>query len=162
MTTTETTAQPAAAATAAADGAATKDTTPARRRTRTTVTLGPFLVALTENDRREGRPTVVVALAYVAPDDAQRSSAAARLIQLRLGQALRAVPLTDLRSVAESLFDALAEPRWVLERDKAVEHGIRVSQVAVSLLPRDLSSGTVRPMATVSVADPELALPGAA
>jgi hypothetical protein len=132
---------------------------PAPRRPRTTVTLGPFLVALTEEDRREGRPTVVVALAYLAPDDRRLASVAARMVQDRLSQALGAVPLTDLTSLTESLFDAVAAPRWPGEHGTTVEHGIRVSQVTVSLLPRDQQPDQVRPMATVSVADPGPAQP---
>lgn len=161
MTSTDTTALPTGAATAGPGGADPGRAVPARRRTRTTVTLGPFLVALTEADRQEGRPTVVVALSYVAPDDPQSSAGAARLVQARLGHALNNVTPTDLRSVAETLFDTLAAPRWAIEGGGVIEHGIRISQVAVSLLPRDQTEGQVRPMATVSVTDPELALPGA-
>lgn len=158
MTSTGTTAGPAGAA---AGSHVPAPPQPPRRRTRTTVTLGPFLVALTEEDRRAGRPTVVVALAYLAPDDRRHVPAAARLVQDRLGQVLGAVPLTDLNSLVEALFDALAAPRWPVGGGATIEHGVRVVQVTVSLLPRDQPGDRIRPMATVSVADPDLALPGA-
>ena len=119
---------------------------------RTTVTLGPFMVALTAQDRELQRPTVVVALAYLAPTDRGRSADASRVVQTRLWQVVRdGVPTATLQDVAEFLFERFAEPEWPADGGGAVEHGVRVVQVSASLLPQDLSSGLAQPVATVSV-----------
>jgi hypothetical protein len=131
------------------------------RRSRTTVTLGPFLVALTEQDRQERRPTVVVAVAYVAPADRALATRASAAVQERLWQVLRdGIPVVDLQQVTEALYDALAEPRWPAGQGEPVEHGIALAQVAVSLPPQDPTSDQVQPVATVVVANPSLAPPG--
>jgi hypothetical protein len=119
---------------------------------RTTVTLGPFPVALTEQDRELQRPTVVVTLAYLAPADRGRAASASRAVQARLWQVLRSgVPTDTLQDVAEFLFERFTEPAWPTDGGDVVEHGVGVVQVSVSLLPQDLSSGMAQAVATVSV-----------
>jgi hypothetical protein len=131
------------------------------RRSRTTVTLGPFLVALTERDRQERRPTVVVAVAYVAPADRERGSRASAAVQTRLWQVLDGgIPVVDLQQVTEALYDGLAEPLWPVEDGEAFEHGIELAQVAVSALPQNQAADQVQPVATVVVSNLALVPPG--
>ena len=128
--------------------------------TRTTVTLGPFLVALTEQDVLDRRPTVAVALAYLAPADAANAAGAAARVQARLRELLRVgIPLTGLQQVAEAFYAGMAAPG---RAGGPVEHGVRITQVAVSLLPRDVTSGQLQPVATVCVADQEITATGSA
>lgn len=130
------------------------------RSTRTTVTLGPFLVALTEQDLRDRRPTVAVALAYLAPADAAHAAGAATRVQARLRELFRVgVPPTGLQQVAEALYAGMVAPG---RAGGPVEHGVRITQVAVSLLPRDVTSGQIQPVATVCVADQEITSTGSA
>jgi hypothetical protein len=131
------------------------------RRSRTTVTLGPFLVALTDRDRQERRPTVVVAVAYVAPADREMGSRASAAVQTRLWQVLDGgIPVVDLQQVAEALYDGLAEPSWPVADGEAFEHGIELAQVAVSALPHDPTADQVQPVATVVVSNLALVPPG--
>lgn len=124
------------------------------RRSRTTVTLGPFLVALTERDRHERRPTVVVAVAYVAPADRGLGSRTSAAVQARLWQVLDGgIPVVDLQQVTEALYDGLVEPCWPVEGGEPFEHGIELAQVAVSSLPQNQTSDEVRPVATVVVSN---------
>jgi hypothetical protein len=127
---------------------------------RTTVTLGPFMVALTAQDRELQRPTVVVAVAYIAPSDRGRAASASRAVQARLWQVVGSgVPTATLQDVAEFLFERFTEPAWPAEGGDVVEHGVGVVQVSVSLLPQDLASGMAQPVATVSVTSDGLGRP---
>jgi hypothetical protein len=156
-----TTAKPRSRAAKEPPASAPDETGEGVRRSRTTVTVGPFLVALTERDRQERRPTVVVAVAYVAPADRALGSRASAAVQERLWQVLRdGIPVVDLQQVTEALYDGLAEPRWPAGQGEPVEHGIALAQVAVSLLPRDPTSDQIQPVATVVVSNPSLAPPG--
>ncbi len=129
------------------------------RRSRTTVTLGPFLVALTERDRLDQRPTVVVAVAYVAPTDRELGGRASAAVQARLWQVLSdGIPVVDLQQVTEALFDGLAEPCWPVEGGEPFEHGIALAQVAVSSLPQN--ADPLQPVATVVVSNTALVPPG--
>ena len=131
------------------------------RRSRTTVTLGPFLVALTDRDRQEQRPTVVVAVAYVAPADREMGSRASAAVQARLWQVLDGgISVVDLQQVTEALYDGLAEPSWPVGDGEPFEHGIELVQVAVSALPQNEAGDRVQPVATVVVSNVALVPPG--
>jgi hypothetical protein len=140
-----------------ADAPATgPDRSAPRRTTRTTVTLGPFAVALTPQDREQGRVTVLVALSYVPPAG-DAATSANQAVQVRLRQILQdGLPARNLQQVAEDLYDRFAQPAWPGEGGAPVEHGIRFAQVAVSLVPREAAPGRIQPVATVAVGAPEL------
>jgi hypothetical protein len=129
---------------------------PVRPRLRTTVTLGPFLVALTEDDLRAGRATVLVAMAYLAPDDPADGDRTAVAVQGRLSQVLRdGIPVESLQQVAGTLFDRVADPEAATREDEPVRHGVRIAQLSVGLLPR-AETERMQPVATVTVSDLEL------
>lgn len=53
------------------------------------------------------------------------------------------------------------EPCWPGEGGEPIEHGVQVVQVAVSLLPEDLTLDRLQAVAAVTVSNPDLAPPGA-
>ena len=152
----------------AADTRPAADTGPAvdrpARTSRTMVTLGPYLVALTPQDLADRRPTAVVALSYLPPRDHDRQLVMGVAVETQLSAVLQAgIAAPSLRDVAEALFDHFAGPVWAGSDGGLFVHGARVAQVAVSLLPRESGpDGMPVPTATVSVSDPGLVGPGGA
>ncbi|HXV93750.1 MAG TPA: hypothetical protein VD813_10660 [Pseudonocardia sp.] len=122
---------------------------------KTTVTLGPFLAALTAQDRAEKRPTVAVTIGYTPPT--KDGSAASRAVQTRLVHLMNGgMAVRSLQQVAEELLDWMHEPAWLQTLATLVADGFRVTQVNVALLPRDQVNNEVRPIATVTVNAPEI------
>lgn len=130
---------------------------PAPRRPRFTVTLGPFGVTLNDRDGELQRPTVVVAFAYVVPDDQGTAAAALLAVQARFwGLVGAGLPLTTLEEMAGALYNGLVEPRWPVEGGEPFEHGVQIAQVAVSLVPEDVTPDRLQPVAAVTVSNPDL------
>jgi hypothetical protein len=121
---------------------------------KSTITLGPFLVALTAQDRQDGRPTVAVTVAYRPPSS--DGTVASRAVQSRLvGLLDGGMPISSLQQVAEELFDRLTATDWSSIAGPISDHGFRLVQVNVALIPRDVQQDQIRPIATVTVSAPD-------
>jgi hypothetical protein len=120
-----------------------------RRRSR--LSLGPYLVPLTQQDRESGRATVAVNVTFDLPSTG--SDLALKAVQARLAQLVRAPVPGALRELAEHLFDGLADPSWLGPGGvPLVEAGFRVTHLVVAVLPRDVADGQpTPPLAVITV-----------
>ena len=118
---------------------------------RTRMTLGPYLVPITEEDRASGQATVAISLTFDPPGTGGDS--AAKALQARLAQVACGPVPGSLRGFAEHLFDALAHPGWLGPGGASlVEAGFRLTHVTVALLPRGVAADSLpRPLVVVTV-----------
>jgi hypothetical protein len=118
---------------------------------RTRMTLGPYLVPITDEDRASGRATVAISVTFDPPGTGDDS--AAKALQERLAQVVGGPVPGSLRGFGEHLFDALARPGRPGQGDAAlVDAGFRLTQVAVALLPRGVAADSPpRPLVVVTV-----------